>query len=543
MIALPVTGGLCHGRWMPREIVALRDPARRRSTVILGAVRLMAAVVASLLAAVADRPVRALAWLVPAAMLGGLALAQRERSWLWRASIAAEITVAALAVPVTGGPESALLPYLLGPLFSAGFRSGATRVAAAGVYTGALLASGLRHDLPDDRAYVVSAIQWTVLAVAFGLVAAWARALMESDDPATHYVEVSRLLEELRGVARRLPGSLDPVSAAETLLDDCSEVTEYDRAAVLLASSTDRLTPLVVRGAERLDLDTRTGGDGHVALAWRQGCMVRETGRDVRSGMASLLVVPVGTEDERNAVVVLESRAPAAFAAQEAQAVGRIVAASAARLESSLLFDEIRRIATVEERQRVAREIHDGIAQELVYVGYELDALGSDIGAKPERAKESVRRVREHVTRIISELRLSIFTLRTAPEHGLGAALGEYVRSVATQAGIAVHLSLSEDATRLPADAEAELLRIAQEAVGNARKHAGARNLWVTLHVEPPRALLRVEDDGAGIDGAGRRGFGLEIMKERAERLGATLRVVPREPRGTCVEVDLGGAG
>ena len=527
---------------MAREIVALRDPARTRSTVILGAVRLMAAVVAALLAGVAERPGRALAWLVPAAMLGGLALVQRERSWLWRLTVAAEISVAALAVPVTGGPESALLPYLLGPFFAVGFRSGATHVAAAGVYGSALLMAGLRHDLPDDRAYVVSAIQWAVLAVAFGLVASWARALMDSDDPAAHYEQVSRLLEELRGVARRLPGSLDPISAAETVLDDCSEVTAFDRAAVFLASSTDRLTPLVVRGAERLDLDTRTSGDGHVAQAWRTGHVVRETGRDVRSGMASLLVVPLGTEDECNGLVVLESRAQAAFPNPEVQAVGRIVTASAPRLESSLLFDEIRRIATVEERQRVAREIHDGIAQELVYVGYELDALGGDIDTRPDRAKESVRRVREHVTRIISELRLSIFTLRTAPEHGLGAALGEYVRSVATQAGIAVHLSLSEDATRLPGDAEAELLRIAQEAVSNARKHAGARNLWVTLHVDPPRALLRVEDDGAGLGGP-RRGFGLDIMKERAERLGAVLRVEPRTPRGTTVEVDLGGSG
>jgi signal transduction histidine kinase len=528
---------------MPRETVALRDPAERRARTILAAVRTMAAVVASLLASVSNDPGQSLAWLVPAAMCGGLAIAQRERSWLWRVALVAEVTLTALAVPVTGGPESALLPYLLGPIFAVGFRSGATRVVAGGTFAAALLLAGLRHDLADDRAYVISAVQWTVLAVAFGLVAAWARALMRSDDPAVGYLQVSRLLEELRGVARRLPGSLDPVSAAETLLDECSEVTSYDRAAVFLPSSTERLTPLVVRGAERLDLDTRVDGDGHLAQAWRQGCIVRETGRDVRSGMASLLAIPVMTEEECNGLVVLESAAPSAFPDAETQAIGRVVLAAAPRLESSLLFDEIRRIATVEERQRVAREIHDGIAQELVYVGYELDALGSDLDAKRPTSRDSVRRVREHVTRIISELRLSIFTLRTAPEHGLGAALGEYVRSVATQAGIAVHLSLSEDATRLPADAEAELLRIAQEAVSNARKHASPRNLWITLHVDPPRALLRVEDDGSGIDGGGRRGFGLEIMKERAERLGAALRVTPREPSGTSVEVEIGGAG
>ena len=529
---------------MARDTVALHDPAVRRARVILGGVRLMAAVIASLLAAVSEDAVRSLAWLLPAAMLGGLALTERDRSWLWRGAIVSELTVATLAVPLTGGAESALLPYLLGPLFAVGFRSGAPRVAAAGAYTAALLATGLRHDLPDDRTYVISTIQWTVLAVAFGLVAAWARALMESDSPVSRYLQVSRLLEELRGVARRLPGSLDPLSAAETLLDECAEVAPFDRAAVLLPSSADRLTPLVVRGAERLDLDTRIEGDGHIAQAWRAGYIVRETGRDVRTGMASLLVVPVKTEDACNGVVVLESAAPAAFPTPEVEAVGRVVAAAAPRIESALLFDEIRRLATVEERQRVAREIHDGIAQELVYVGYELDALGADLDANRPEARDTVRRVRQHVTRIISELRLSIFTLRTAPEPGgLGAALGEYVRSVASAAGIAVHLSLSEDPARLPADAEAELLRIAQEAVSNARKHAGARNLWVTLHVDPPRALLRVEDDGHGFERSGRRGFGLEIMQERADRLGAALRVAPRSPRGTTVEVEVGGAG
>ena len=124
---------------------------------------------------------------------------------------------------------------------------------------------------------------------------------------------------------------------------------------------------------------------------------------------------------------------------------------------------------------------------------------------------------------------------------GSGAILGA-LPSVAGAAGIAVHLTLSEDPARLPADAEAELLRIAQEAVSNARKHANARNLWVRLEVDPPHALLRVEDDGQGIDTGARRGFGLEIMRERTERLGATLRVTHRSPTGTCVEVEIGGA-
>jgi signal transduction histidine kinase len=523
------------------EVYALRDNATRRAQVIVAAVHLIVAAVAALLAAASDQPLRSLAWLLPAAMAGGLALAQARVGLLWRAAVTAELVVAAVGIPLTGGARSALLPYLLAPLFAIGYRAGVRYVFLGGGVTAGILAGGLARD--DTNDYAVVAATWVLLALLFGLIAAWARLLAGSEDPATRYAEVSRLLGELRGVARRLPGSLDPVSAAENLLDECAEATPYDRGAVLLATSRDRLAPLVVRGAERLDLDTGLSGRGQIAEAWRTGLVVRETGRRVRTGMTSLLVVPIPSEEGCTGLVVLEAAEEGAFGPAVVQQVGRLTAATAPRLESAQLFDEIRRLATVEERQRVAREIHDGIAQELVYVGYELDALGAELDAGRPGARESVRRTREHVTRIISELRLSIFTLRTAPEPGgLGAALGEYVRSVATAAGIAVHLSLSEDTARLPADAEAELLRIAQEAVSNARKHAHARNLWVTLAVDPPHALLRVEDDGNGFETSARRGFGLEIMQERAERLGAALRVQPRQPGGTCVEVEIGGA-
>ncbi len=536
---------LCDGRPVGRETIALRDHAARRAALTVGAVRLTAAILAALLAAVSDHPVHALLWLVGASTIGGLSFAERRTGWVWRATVVAEIAVSGVAIPLTGGSRSALLPYLLGPVFAVGFRAGARSVVLMGGFVTALLIAGLRFEdvRVEQRAYVVSAAEWVVLAAAFGLVASWVRVLIGSADPAARYVQVSRLLGELRGVARRLPGSLDPVSAADTVLDECAEIVSFDRGGVLLASSSDRLTPLAIRGTHTLDLDTSTNGTGPVAVAWRSGLVVREVGRFVRSGMASLVVVPIPSEDRSVGLVVLESAADDAFPPSVVQELGRLALATAPRLESSVLFDEIRRLATVEERQRVAREIHDGIAQELVYVGYELDSLGAEIDAQKDTARQSARRVRDQVTRIISELRLSIFTLRTAAEPGgLGAALGEYVRSVAGAAGIAVHLSLSEDPVRLPADAEAELLRIAQEAVSNARKHANARNLWVTLQVEPPRALLRVEDDGQGIDATGHRGFGLDIMKERADRLGATLSVTGRQPRGTSVEVELGGA-
>ena len=165
--------------------------------------------------------------------------------------------------------------------------------------------------------------------------------------------------------------------------------------------------------------------------------------------------------------------------------------------------------------------------------------------ATDDEQRESLQYLRSELTRMISELRLSIFDLRSEvlATTGLGAALSDHVRTVGATSDLTVHLELDESPQRLRTEAEAELLRIAQEAVTNVRKHSGAQNLWVTVRTAPPSALLRIEDDGLGL-GAGRAdSYGMDIMRERADRLGAALTVSPREGGGTVVEVALGTLG
>ena len=140
--------------------------------------------------------------------------------------------------------------------------------------------------------------------------------------------------------------------------------------------------------------------------------------------------------------------------------------------------------------------------------------------------------LRGELTRIISELRLSIFDLRSEvlASNSLGAALSDHVRTVGATSDLTVHIELDESPQRLRTEAEAELLRIAQEAITNVRKHSGAQNLWVTVRTAPPSALLRIEDDGLGLGPGRADSYGMEIMRERADRLGAGLSC----PRGTA---------
>jgi signal transduction histidine kinase len=183
------------------------------------------------------------------------------------------------------------------------------------------------------------------------------------------------------------------------------------------------------------------------------------------------------------------------------------------------------------------------VAQELVMVGYGIDNAIAELPAGSEVAGSGLHALRAEVTRVITELRLSLFELRSDVDRhgGLASAIADYARTVGSSAGLRVHLSLDESTARLPASVESELLRIAQEAVTNARKHASAANLWVSCEIDPPFARIEIADDGRGIgDAAGEGSYGMSIMAERAERIRADLTIAARAPEGTTVRVVLG---
>jgi signal transduction histidine kinase len=206
-----------------------------------------------------------------------------------------------------------------------------------------------------------------------------------------------------------------------------------------------------------------------------------------------------------------------------------------------LVFDEIRTMATADERQRIAREIHDGIAQEVASLGYVVDHMAST--TREPSVAQGLRELRGELSRVVADLRLSIFDLRSdvSATNGLGAALSDYVRQVGAKSDLTVHLTLNEASTRLSPVVEAELLRIAQEAITNARKHASAHNLWVDVWTDPPQASLTVRDDGRGINGRRDDSYGISIMRERASRIDATVDITSgsgdEATRGTVVTV------
>jgi signal transduction histidine kinase len=250
--------------------------------------------------------------------------------------------------------------------------------------------------------------------------------------------------------------------------------------------------------------------------------------QNVSLGQKTLGVVVLDTD---------ESIAPRAKAA-----IGVVAQRHRLRLEAATVFGEVRQIATREERLRLSREIHDGIAQDVAALAYSFDDALSTLD---EPSARRLRPLREDLSRIIRELRLSVFDLRdsNAPQLPLSAAISEHARRTASLAHLELHLSVHVDDSPLDADVERELTRIAQEAVTNARKHSGARTLWVRVETDRRRALVEVADDGVGIVAEPRysTGSGLRIMRERASTIGAEFSIGDRPGGGTVLRVTYGG--
>ncbi len=502
----------------------------------------------------AGNPTTAAWWWLGA--LAAVALASSllpERRGLGRLGRAGESVLVSVATAVTTQPSEPFLPYLIAPAFAAGLaRGGSGAVVNPGFAAATLLVAGALAS-PDGLGnhYTGTSVEWVLVAVAAGFAGAWIRRLLTPGPAATpeeSYTAAYRLLAQLRPVARELSVGLDPVTIAQSMLTALRAAVPFDRGLVLTGTRGSRLTPLAHIGTERppewsVDIADE---DSPFAEAWysqrpRQVARGFATPAGARADTTGL-VLPLLIGVRTFGLVALETDG-APWETDSARTAAETVAVSALRLETALLFDEVRGLATAEERRRLAREIHDGIAQELSYLGYYVDSLAAEAAEQAPELEEQLRTLRAEITRIVGELRHSIFDLRSEVDAraGLGTALSEYVQAVGRSTGVTVHLSLKESDTRLSGDVEAELLRIAQEAVNNARKHAAADNLWVTLSIQPPRAVLRVEDDGRGIQSTGRTdSYGMEIMRERAGRLRARLRVEPRDPSGTLVEVTVG---
>jgi nitrate/nitrite-specific signal transduction histidine kinase len=252
-------------------------------------------------------------------------------------------------------------------------------------------------------------------------------------------------------------------------------------------------------------------------------------------------------DDDMGAIHV-SSREERAFTQGEAELLAGLATQAAIAIERARLSEELRGLAAVEERVRIAREMHDGLAQVLGLLHIKLqDALARASDA-PALA-ESLREMAGLTDQAYEDVRQSIFELRTFVSRGLGLVptLTEYLHEFSAQSGIAVELDVPEGAfDPLPPPSEVQAVRIIQEALSNLRKHARASRATVRLRRDGAWVRVAVEDDGVGWDPKAAPHplhFGLQTMRERAEGLGGRLEIDAAPGRGTRVVALLPAGG
>ena len=203
------------------------------------------------------------------------------------------------------------------------------------------------------------------------------------------------------------------------------------------------------------------------------------------------------------------------------------------------------------ERSRLGQEIHDGPAQALANAIFQVEYIDRVLDTDTPQARTELGLLRDLLRRELDDVRAFITQLRpaTVDESGLEGAVVEAVDHLTALAGLTATIDLAAESTALTNAQRMVALRIAQEALQNVRKHAGAANVTVLTRVEVTDWVLEVRDDGRGFDvGAvaarGRRNFGLQFMRERAELIGAQLDVRSRPGGGTVVRLTIPtGAG
>lgn len=470
------------------------------------------------------------ALLVVAAAAGATGLLTRvPATWVsaTEAAVVAGIVVAAHPFNATVAPYL-VVPVLVGAL-AAGRRALLVAVGAEAV---TLVVGWLLLEQRWSRGYAAGATLWLAAGLGVGWLAVTLRRALLTGEDEQPYRSAVALIRRLEALSGRLSGGLDAVGTAEQVMDLAEDIVPLRAAGVFVRGPGSTVVPVRF-----------TAGTAPGTMDWAAEMSERCFEYEAMMLRERRLALPLAVNDEIVAVLVLDAVQP--VSADVVPLLRHRLARATVQLQAALLFGRVRDTATAQERARIAREVHDGVAQDVAGLGYLVDNLL--LGTTDTAQLERLTTLRQEVSRVVTELRYSVFDLRQeqASTSGLGESIAAYANQISGISPMAVHVTLDEEGPRLPRDQEFELMRIAQEAMTNARKHAGAGNLWVRCTVRAPFAEIEVADDGTRSHAPRADSNGLQIMRERAEAIGASLEVRPPDSAsvGTRVRVRVGEPG
>ncbi len=276
--------------------------------------------------------------------------------------------------------------------------------------------------------------------------------------------------------------------------------------------------------------------------AWTKVCP-GHTCPAAAAGYRALVVIPLRSRNRTLGTMTLLRQVPEGFSPEILQLLVCIGHQLGVAVENARFQERAAQVAILEERGRIARELHDSLAQTLGWLNLKAEMLADSLEhGEMEKAQAETAAIRRVVREAGYDVRESIDGLRTRPAEGLVPTAAAWVSEFGRRSGLLTEFRATDGEVRLPPVVESEALRILQEALTNVRKHAQARQVRVSLQVSAVRAELVVEDDGQGFvynAAHDAEHFGLRIMRERAEGLGGTFNVETAPGRGTRVTARL----
>ena len=262
--------------------------------------------------------------------------------------------------------------------------------------------------------------------------------------------------------------------------------------------------------------------------------------------MQSLLGVPIRVGGRTVGNLYLTEKVGAAeFSDSDQELVEMFALHAGIAIQNARLHQEVQKLAVVDERLRISRDLHDGIIQSLYAVSLSLEDVADLIPDNKAEAEARVDRAIDRLHTTIGDIRTFIVGLGTEAGSGLGGAVESMAHELLDGTGIDVALDLSGAAAldgRISPEAAHELSQIAREAVSNIARHSGAGEARITISVKGDEAVLTVDDDGAGFDPEQRLGsghFGLANLRDRSTAVAGDLTIDTEEGRGTRIIVRL----
>jgi len=374
---------------------------------------------------------------------------------------------------------------------------------------------------------------------------------------------LTRQNRELLGLHRAavdIHGDLSLESVLQKVVDQACSLVDARYGAISVIDEQGEIRSFVTAGLEpeeRVRIGSPPRGRGLLGVPLREGqrIRVRNLQDDPRSAgfpehhpeMRSLLGVPILCKgNDRGNLYVTEKETGLEFSAEDEETLVRFATTAAIAIDNARLHQRLRDLAVAEERVRIAREMHDGLAQVLAYVNAKAQAVREYLGkGNQDQARAQLDQLAVAARDVLTDVREGILALRTQtnPDRGLGETVDAFIQRWEDQSGIEGEVEYDPD-LRLSPTVELQLLRIVQEALSNVRKHSGANRAQVELKCVDSRLLVDVRDDGHGFDPeAIRQGdsprFGLAIMRERAASIGGTIGFDSAPGRGARVHVEV----